>query len=556
VIYPWGGGDLFSALTTYPNAKEITVISLARSGDPRRVRSLERGRLAGSLAKVREQVKSLLGWSDAKSLSMTERPSGSDFPAELTLALIALAIHGYEPTRLRYFRLEEDGSLHYLDPGELAALERARTARGSPRASAWSPPDLSAAFASSELSFVPKGADPRQVEPRIYRHLSASLLDERLAGDPRVLRYLEQKGRVAAMTKASGYHLWQRSFSKLRDYLSRNVDFMVSDSSGLPPSIAFAAGLTEDTFGRFVGAPFGSVNRRYEQELRALWSRPSTRALIFRYGYLDSAQNYHLMIARRLAAGEELSGLEIGRAEERVDRQEQLDGARHWRLWTDNGAVHVWIPPGYRASSAGIAVYVHGYYLNADEAWDQHQLAAQFAASGRNALFIVPEASSCDHEEPLWKELPALLETVRRLSKVQPPSGPLLVIAHSGGFRTVANWLDRPELQQVALLDGLYGAKQDRFEAWVKESRKRAGEHRLILTSTQTADRSAALAKSIRGSVTLPQIPDQPAEVGPVERRAPVLYMPSQYEHTELITNGKVIPLVLELSGLPGRRTE
>src|SRR5262245_40006255 len=33
VIYPFGGGDLLSALVTFPNAREITTISLEHAGD-------------------------------------------------------------------------------------------------------------------------------------------------------------------------------------------------------------------------------------------------------------------------------------------------------------------------------------------------------------------------------------------------------------------------------------------------------------------------------------------------------------------------------------------
>ena len=34
VVYPFGGGDLLSALTTYPDATDITTLSLELTGDP------------------------------------------------------------------------------------------------------------------------------------------------------------------------------------------------------------------------------------------------------------------------------------------------------------------------------------------------------------------------------------------------------------------------------------------------------------------------------------------------------------------------------------------
>ena len=37
VVYPFGGGDLMSALVTYPDARDITTISLEHAGDPTRL---------------------------------------------------------------------------------------------------------------------------------------------------------------------------------------------------------------------------------------------------------------------------------------------------------------------------------------------------------------------------------------------------------------------------------------------------------------------------------------------------------------------------------------
>lgn len=548
VVYPFGAGDLFAALTTYPGAKEITSLSVVRSGDPRRARALFGRRLSASLQRTRDLVKGLLGSREPK-ISAGSSPRASDLPSALTLSLVALAIHGYEPIGLRYFQLEEDGEIRYLDQTALDRIEREGRKRG--RMDDRVSPDESAAFASSELTFVRRGADPNAVEPRIYRHISSVLDDAHLARDPAILRHLEKKGRVVAMAKGSGYLLWQKSYSRLRDYLLKSVDYMVSDSTGLPPSLAYPAGFVAHTFGHFQGAPF-PVNRGYERELEALWARESTKALIFRYGHLDRAQNYHLMLLERSPEGTTASfphPLAAG-AKGRVDRYEKIEGARHWRLWTHEGGVHVWAPARYRPSTAGLVIYVHGYFVNVDEAWVEHRLAEQFQASGKNALFLVPEAASSDHDAPVWPELRVLIETVMKLTKLQRPQGSVVALAHSGGFRTVANWLNVPELKDVVLIDGLYGNKQDRFRAWLTADQGHEA-HRLILTSTQTADRSVTLAKAVRGSVTLPEIPEDLSVVTKAERKAPLLYMPSQYEHTELVTNGLVIPLVLKLSPLP-----
>src|SRR5687768_2891382 len=40
VVYPFGGGDLLSAISVFPAAKEITTISLEQSGDPRTINNI------------------------------------------------------------------------------------------------------------------------------------------------------------------------------------------------------------------------------------------------------------------------------------------------------------------------------------------------------------------------------------------------------------------------------------------------------------------------------------------------------------------------------------
>ena len=42
---------------------------------------------------------------------------------------------------------------------------------------------------------------------------------------------------VAAMTKAASYLLTFGVFQKMRDYVIKNVEWMVSDSTGLPPKV-------------------------------------------------------------------------------------------------------------------------------------------------------------------------------------------------------------------------------------------------------------------------------------------------------------------------------
>src|SRR5262249_17557829 len=84
----------------------------------------------------------------------------------------------------------------------------------------------------------------------------------------------------------------------------------------------------------------------------------------------------------------------------------------HGRLATGHGPVHVWAPAGYHADGAATVIYIHGYYTDVDQAWNDHRLAEQFALSALNALFIVPEAPAHARNSVSWPELTTLLTAV------------------------------------------------------------------------------------------------------------------------------------------------
>jgi hypothetical protein len=295
VVYPFGGGDLLSALTTFPQAAEIDTISLELAGDPRRLPHLEKAQLDESLALIRGTIGGLLTQNDSTSDSLMKSQQG-DLPGQLSFFLVALAVNDLEPVSLRYFRIEKDGSLHYLTAAEIAALEKKTAKR---RKGSWASPDFSEAFANSELSYRPRGKDG---PVSIHRHIGANLGDDALVRDPALLHYLDKKGRVTAMTKAASYCLWNPSFTKIRGYLLKNMDFMVSDSTGIPPEFTEKAGFVQDPYGNFSGS-FLDASPEYNDEFRKLWAKREHKKLPFRYGYVDSEHAYHMIITRRAASG-------------------------------------------------------------------------------------------------------------------------------------------------------------------------------------------------------------------------------------------------------------
>lgn len=292
VVYPFGGGDLLTALATFPDATEITTISLEPAGDARKIDSVKKADLDGELARLRGNLNSLFWVAHSKTTNLGIEWR-SALPGQLLFAFAALAVHGYEPVALRYFDIDPDGTLKYLTDDDIATQEAALAAQRKSRNAT-----EKSVFANAELTFR-KAGDPT-APVKTLRHIAFNLDDEHLGADPSLIRHLEAKGKVAAMTKAASHLLWASSFSTIRRYLLDHMVWMISDSTGVPPRHARAAGFAQDTYGKFEGpANFGTINARDGEELARLFHQNPRTKLPFRYyGYPDNQKNGHVVVTR------------------------------------------------------------------------------------------------------------------------------------------------------------------------------------------------------------------------------------------------------------------
>jgi hypothetical protein len=294
VVYPFGGGDLLSALATYPAAREFTTLSLEHAGDPRRLADLDAERLTRSLTELQRRVRGLFAYAESTSENLMQMQRG-DLPGQLSFFIVALAAHGMEPSGLRFFHLNPDGSLYYLTKQDVAG-EEAKMAKSLNRV--WKSPDFSEAFSNAELVYHPVG-HPEDV--RVHRHIATDLSNNHLRADPSVMHHLDAKGKVATMTKAASYLMWGDGFSDIRDYLLLHMTFMVADSTGPSPASAKKAGIEIETYGRFTG-PFLNARKSVAEEYVSLWKEQPYRELPFRYGYPDASHHNHLVLMRPVPA--------------------------------------------------------------------------------------------------------------------------------------------------------------------------------------------------------------------------------------------------------------
>jgi hypothetical protein len=301
VVYPFGGGDLSSALAVFPDATELTTISLEAAGDIRAIDAMPKGKLASDLDEITYDIRRLYHAAHSTTKSLQEA-SHSMLPGTIMMALAGLAVHDMVPVSLRYFDIEPDGSLRYLTGDELdaRAVELAAHKKDPPKKLAHFWYEQDSAFGNVEIQYRPRAQPSAPV--RTYRHIVANLDDTHLGADDRVVRHLARKGKVAVMTKAASFLLWYDDFTQIRDYLLGHVAWMISDASGIPPSFAGPAGFEQITYGDFTGTYFTPEGKDRHMEFVKLWASQPHRELPFRFGYPDNAKHNHLMITRPRAA--------------------------------------------------------------------------------------------------------------------------------------------------------------------------------------------------------------------------------------------------------------
>jgi hypothetical protein len=227
--------------------------------------------------------------------------------------------------------------------------------------------------------------------------------------------------------------------------------------------------------------------------------------------------------------------------------EDTVAGGKHFRIKTKAGSVHVWVPANYDRSTAGTVIYVHGYWTDADGAWREHTLARQFRASKQNALFIVPDAPSSNEDSVKWPALKDLRKAIARANIVLP-DGPVIVMGHSGAFRTVMQWVDHRAVEQIILLDAMY-AGESAFDEFIGHG-KRADQHKLIVVGADTSQGSESFAKKYKFAVAREKMPSSYSGFTKREKRAKLLYIRSQFGHMQIVTSGNVIPVLLHLTPL------
>jgi len=150
--------------------------------------------------------------------------------------------------------------------------------------------------------------------------------------------------------------------------------------------------------------------------------------------------------------------------------------------YSDN-TVLLFLPARFRCTDpVDLVVHFHGWRNTAAGALKQFKLAEQLAASGRNAVLVIPQGPR-NAPDSFGGKLEDAGGFARFLTEVlaclpadagargSPPApGRIILSGHSGGYQVISAILERgglsDKIQEVWLFDGLY-ARTDRFLAWL-----------------------------------------------------------------------------------------
>ncbi|MGH2898017.1 MAG: hypothetical protein ACRDMZ_05035, partial [Solirubrobacteraceae bacterium] len=251
--------------------------------------------LERSLGALRVDIGGLIsvGSNTSENLSNQQR---NDLPGQVSSFLLGLVAGGYEPVAMRYFSLDETGTVHYLSQAEIDELDKAAQ-KTRPRSLKhdWLSPSFSQAFANVEIQY----RRPGESEIRVHRHIGWNLGDPYLAKHPELVRHLEKKGKVTVLTKGASYLLYRGDFSVIRGYMLDHLAWMLSDSTGIPPTFARPAGMIQETYGHYTGAFLeGAQDNKHDDSFIELWKSQKVRRLPFRFGYVDKDKQAHLVVTR------------------------------------------------------------------------------------------------------------------------------------------------------------------------------------------------------------------------------------------------------------------
>jgi len=226
----------------------------------------------------------------------------------------------------------------------------------------------------------------------------------------------------------------------------------------------------------------------------------------------------------------------------------------------DDSSVLLVVPAGlHTGKTVDLVIWFHGWHNSIDSALEFYGLARQFAASGRNALLVLPEAAknAADsyggkmRQEGMFKLLVADVVAELRRKKIIPSdaqAGHIVLAGHSGAYSVMTDILEhgRQAVDEVFLFDALYG-RLNTFTRWAED-----GSHHFVHWFTNTGYGPDKMSDTMMLRLRQDKIAYGLSEESSVDDRViknnRILFIHSPREHNVIINDPDDFALLLRNS--------
>jgi hypothetical protein len=227
--------------------------------------------------------------------------------------------------------------------------------------------------------------------------------------------------------------------------------------------------------------------------------------------------------------------------------------------------VAIFVPKGFRGGdTTNLVFYFHGWRNNVDDTFKRFHIAEQLAASGVNAVLVLPEGPKNAPDSfggkleetgvfsSLVSDVLATLKARGLVASTKP--GSIVLAGHSGAYRVIAFILTRggltANIREVYLFDALYG-QTEKFAHWIDRFPGKLVD--IYTPEGGTRDESLALMDDFRAwDIPFAAVPE--SDVTPdILRKNRLVFIDSALAHDDVVAGREQFRAFLTASCFPRR---
>ena len=205
LFYPFAGADFLYANSFFPNVRNYILVGLEPVGKLNNLDSLKSGALERYLFKIENSLyfSNKLGFF--RTQSMRNQLNQYDLNGTIHLLTFYIKRCGYTISSINYIAIDSLGNEKFYD-----------------KKSKVKPYGLRIDFCDTEKE-----------KPQTLYYFSYNMADDYLKAHPELLLFVKKFGKQSTFLKAASYLMHGPAFSKIKQYILDNSDYVLQDDSGI-----------------------------------------------------------------------------------------------------------------------------------------------------------------------------------------------------------------------------------------------------------------------------------------------------------------------------------